>query len=228
MRGTGGAELPALARAVRGHGSGALLREHRGDRSHHLPRLEEPIGQHGAARAGQPSRPHPRHDLRARSERRHHLLEPRGRGALRLDPGRGDRTGLSPTHENRLPGAARRRSRRSCSAPVVGKGSSFTPSEMGRASPWRAGGPCSRTSGDGPSVRWRPTTTSRNASRPTPSCSRASDDTATSSRPPAYRSGKKISRRSRQPSTISRRAACGISRSIWRRTRNSSGKPSRW
>ena len=31
----------------------------------------------GAARAGEPARPHARHDLRARPRRRHHLLEPR-------------------------------------------------------------------------------------------------------------------------------------------------------
>ena len=41
----------------------------------------------GAARAGPTSGPHARHDFRPRHERRHHLLEPRRRGALRIADG---------------------------------------------------------------------------------------------------------------------------------------------
>ena len=54
-------------------------------------------GRGGAARAGRPPRPYARHDLRARHERRDHLLESRRRGADMA--GRGSRRSGRVSHE---------------------------------------------------------------------------------------------------------------------------------
>ena len=81
---------------------------------------------------------------------------------------------------------------------------------------------------DGRSQQWRPITTLRNTSGPTPSCARANAGTETFSRRQVYRSGKRTFPRSRQPLTNSRLRASGTSDTISRHTRNLSGKPSRW
>ena len=65
-------------------------------------RAEETLREH------RPPRSQPRHRLRARRARRDHLLEPRGRGAVGLEPGRGDRHRRPRAHADRLPVAAPR------------------------------------------------------------------------------------------------------------------------
>ena len=76
----------------------------------------------GAARAGRPPRPYARHDLRARHERRDHLLESRRRGAVRLAKGAGARQFLSPTHADDLSRAARRDHRSAAPRWPLGRG----------------------------------------------------------------------------------------------------------
>ena len=88
LHGADRAGLRAVAPHRSGYRAGAGPREPFGDRCDCFPRLEEPVGQHGGERAGSAARPHPRYDFRARHGRRHHLLEPRRRGAVRLAAGR--------------------------------------------------------------------------------------------------------------------------------------------
>src|SRR5262249_31865960 len=96
--------------------------------------------------------------------------------------------------------------------------------EMEPRSWWRADGRGNRISRDVRSEPWKQTTTSASASKRTLSSSGASKGFETSLRRPEFRSGKRISLRSRLPSMRSWRKVSGTSITIWPNTRSSSSK----
>ncbi len=95
-------------------------------------------GSRGAHPAGQPARPHARHDLRARHERHHHVLEPRSAGALRLDAGAGDRPAGPPVPEDALSRAGRQHPCGAAAHRALGR---RAPQDQGRRGPGGRGEP---------------------------------------------------------------------------------------
>ena len=89
----------------------------RGDGRHH----QTQAGRGGAARAGQPSQPDPRHCLRTRHERRNHLLESGRRRAIRLEKRGGHRAGLLTSSRRRSSPRRSKKSMRNCSGRDAGK-----------------------------------------------------------------------------------------------------------
>src|SRR5262245_20861054 len=99
-------ELFAVSWIRHERGSYQSPHERLGDWHHDFPCLEKPIGKHITARPGATPRPHARHDIRPRHERRHHILESRCGGTIRMEKGAGAWQGLSSTHADRLSRAA--------------------------------------------------------------------------------------------------------------------------